>query len=51
MTELQHEKISNSGDTLLSPGPIKDISVKVGKEIVTDLFNSLRSTNINQHQK
>jgi len=32
MTELQHEKISNSGDTLLSPGPIKDISVKVGKE-------------------
>ena len=51
MTELQHEKLSNSGDALVNHGSIKDLNVKAGKEKVTDLFNSLRSTKINQEQK
>jgi hypothetical protein len=51
MTELQHEKISNSGDTALNRGSIKDINAKVDKQKVTDLFNSLCSTKINQQQK
>ena len=38
MTELHHEKISNTGDTALNPGSIKDINVKVDKQKVTDLF-------------
>ena len=38
MTELQHEKISNSEDTILNRGSIKDINVKVDKQKVTDLF-------------
>jgi len=36
---------------ILNHGSIKDINVKVDKENVTDLFNSLRSTRINQQQK
>ena len=51
MTELQHEKISDSEDTILNRESIKDINVKVDKEKVTELFNSLRSTKINQQQK
>jgi len=51
MTELQHEKISNSEDSILNHGSIKDINIKVDKEKVTELFNSLRSTKINQQQK
>jgi len=51
MTELQNEKISNLWDTILNHRSIEDINVKVDKEKVTGLFNSLRSTKINRQQK